>query len=224
MIEILAPREIGERHSSRFEGVDPGGARDELTAGARLKGVDVTTYAYTLVRALETMAQRAGHPPDARRWRVTRERIWRGAPHAHVGCDRRGMFSDVDPSSGERTRVKSAHAFFPYATDLVSAPCTRGGLERHLLDPAEFWTPFPVPVTAIDDPFFSAYGEWKGQRQSQPWNGRVWPAVNSAVHGRPRRCSRRARARAARGCRAAFSHRFVRMMFHDGDLRQAECM
>ena len=53
MLDILAPREIGEEHSSRFEGVDPGGARDELTAGKRLKGVDVTTYAYSLTRALE---------------------------------------------------------------------------------------------------------------------------------------------------------------------------
>ena len=33
MIDIVSPREIGERHSSRFEGVDPGGARDELRAG-----------------------------------------------------------------------------------------------------------------------------------------------------------------------------------------------
>ncbi|MDQ2767102.1 MAG: hypothetical protein M3Y30_08080, partial [Gemmatimonadota bacterium] len=214
MIDILAPREIGERHSSRFEGVDPGGARDELTPGKRLKGVDVTTYAYVLVRALEAMAQRAGHPPDARRWRVMRERIG-GALRTRMWDDGDEMFSDLDPASGDRTRVKSAHSFYPYATELVTSRDV-GGLERHLLDPAEFWTPFPIPVTAVDDPFFSAYGEWKGQRQSQPWNGRVWPAVNSnivqalgsaAVH-----------APALREEAAHLLHRFVRMMFHNGDL------
>ena len=110
MIDILAPREIGERHSSRFEGVDPGGVRDELTPGTRLKGVDVTTYAYTLVRALEAMAHRAGHPPDARRWRVTRERIATALRTRMWDADDE-MFSDVDPSSSDRTRVKSAHAF-----------------------------------------------------------------------------------------------------------------
>src|SRR5450432_767299 len=179
MIDILAPREIGEQHSSRFEGVDPGGARDELTSGKRLKGIDVTTFAYSLARALETMAHRADHPPDARRWRLVRERIAL-ALRSRMWDSADEMFSDVDPSSGERTRVKTAQTFYPYATDVATASDVQG-LERHLLDPGEFWTPFPVPVTSVDDPFFSAYGEWKGQRQSQPWNGRVWPAVNSNV-------------------------------------------
>ena len=215
MIDILAPREIGEQHSSRFEGVDPGGARDELTAGKRLKGIDVTTYAYSLVRALETMAQRAGHPPDARRWRLARERI-AIAVRARMWSAQDEMFSDVDPASGERTRVKTAHAFFPYATDLVGVR-DLAGLERHLLDPGEFWTPFPVPVTSVDDPFFSAYGEWKGQRQSEPWNGRVWPAVNSSVM-EALGAMATTHAPALREEAASFLLRFVRMMFHDGEL------
>jgi hypothetical protein len=221
MIDIASPREIGERHSSRFEGVDPGGDRDERThgedvraRGARLKGIDVTTYAYSLARALEIMAERAGHPPDARRWRVARERI-AAALRSRMWDAELEMFSDVDPANDERTRVKTAHAFYPYATDIVN-PSDIAGLERHLLDPAEFWTPFPVPVTAIDDPFFSAYGEWKGQRQSQPWNGRVRPAVNSAVMDAL--ASAAGHAPALRAEAARFLRRFVRMMFDDGDL------
>ena len=217
LIDILAPREIGERHSSRFEGVDPGGARDELSSGRRLKGVDVTTYAYSLVRALETMAQRAGHPPDARRWRVIRERIG-AAVRSRMWDAGDEMFSDVDPVSGDRTRVKTAHCFFPYATDLVTAS-DGGGLERHLLDPGEFWTPFPVPVTAVDEPFFSAYGEWKGQRQSQPWNGRVWPSVNSSIMD-ALGATAAAHAPGMREEAASFLRRYVRMMFHDGDLQR----
>jgi hypothetical protein len=217
MIDIASPREIGERHSSRFEGVDPGGPGEERSSdmpGARLKGIDVTTYAYSLVRALEMMAERAGHPPDARRWRVTRERI-AAALRSRMWDGELEMFSDVDPANDERTRVKTAHAFYPYATDIVTAGDV-AGLERHLLDPAEFWTPFPAPVTAIDDPFFSAYGEWRGQRQPQPWNGRVRPAVNSAVMDALAAAS--AHAPALRAEAARFLRRFVRMMFHDGDL------
>ena len=215
MIDILAPREVGERHSSRFEGVDPGGARDELSAGSRLKGIDVTTYAYSLARALETMAQRAGHPPDARRWRLVRERV-ATALRSRMWDAGVEMFSDVDPSSGGRTGVKSAHAFYPYATDIAEAHHVPG-LERHLLDPAEFWTPFPVPVIALDDPFFSAYGEWKGQRRSQPWNGRVWASVNSSVMDALAYAAI-AHAPVLREEAALLLQRFVRMMFHDGDL------
>jgi len=217
MIDILAPREIGEQHSSRFEGVDPGGARDELAAGKRLKGVDVTTYAYSLMRALERMAQRAGHPPDARRWRLARERIG-AALRTRMWDVSDELFSDVDPVSGDRTRVKSAHAFFPYATDLIVAS-DAAALERHLLDPGEFWTPFPVPVTSVDDPFFSAYGEWKGQRQSRPWNGRVWPSVNSTIMD-ALGATAASHAPAMREEAASFLRRFVRMMFHDGDLQR----
>jgi len=217
MIDILAPREIGEQHSSRFEGVDPGGARDELTSGKRLKGIDVTTYAYSLARALENMAHRADHPPDARRWRLVRERI-ADALRSRMWDSADEMFSDVDPASGERTRVKTAHAFYPYTTDVTTASDVQG-LERHLLDPGEFWTPFPVPVTSVDDPFFSAYGEWKGQRQSEPWNGRVWPSVNSNVMDALGTAAA-SHAPALREEAALFLQRFVRMMFHDGDLER----
>lgn len=215
LVDILAPREVGEHHSSRFEGVDPEGARDELTSGARLKGVDVTTYAYSLARALERMAHRAGHPPDARRWRLLGERI-AAALRLRMWDATDQLFSDVDPASGKRTRVKSAHAFYPYATDLILEDDAIG-LERHLLDPGEFWTPFPVPVTSVDDPLFNAYGEWKGQRQSQPWNGRVWPTVNSAVMDALGAVAA-AHAPGLRAHAVLFLRRFVRMMFHEGDL------
>ena len=210
MIDVAGPREIGERHSSRFEAVD-----------GRLKGIDVTTYAHTLVYALESMAHRAGQPADARRWRVARERI-EHAVRDHMWDETDEMFSDVDVRSGERTRVKTAHAFYPYATELAGAGDVPG-LERHLLDPAEFWTPFPVPVTSVDDPFFSAYGEWKGQRMDEPWNGRVRPEVNSQVMDALGSAARSG-ASHLRDATALYLRRFVRMMFHDGDLDRPNSM
>jgi len=215
MIDIASPREIGERHSSRFESVDPGGATHARAASARLKGIDATTNAFTLAHALETMAQRAGHPPDARRWRVIRERI-ELAVHERMWDSADELFSDVDPNAGGRTGVKTAHAFYPYATALATA-AELSGLERHLLDPAEFWTPFPVPTTSVDDPLFSAYGEWKGQRQDEPWNGRVRPAVNSRVLDALGTVARFGEPH-LREATALFLRRYVRMMFHEGDL------
>jgi hypothetical protein len=132
------------------------------------------------------------------------------------------MFSDVDARSGERTRVRTAHAFYPYATELAGAP-DMPGLERHLLDPAEFWTPFPVPVTSVDDPFFSAYGEWKGQRMDEPWNGRVRPEVNSHVMDALGTAARSG-ASHLRDAAALYLRRYVRMMFHDGDLDRPNSM
>jgi hypothetical protein len=91
-----------------------------------------------------------------------------------------GMFSDVDPVTGARTGVKAAVCFYPYATDLVTEQHLTG-LARHLFNPREFWTPFPVPSSSADDPLFQPDAEWKGKRHNCPWNGRVWPMTNSHV-------------------------------------------
>jgi hypothetical protein len=90
------------------------------------------------------------------------------------------MFSDLNPASGERTGVKAAVCFYPYLTDIVDATHLEG-LARHLFDPGEFWTPFPVPSSSVDDPRFNPDAEWKGKRHVCPWNGRVWPMTNSHV-------------------------------------------
>jgi hypothetical protein len=131
------------------------------------------------------------------------------------------MFFDVDPRTGNRTGVKAAVCFYPYFTDLATAEHVRG-LERHLLNSGEFWTPFPVPSSSVDDPTFAPDAEWKGKRHVCPWNGRVWPMTNSHVV--------EALARAAfvhaprlRDSAAHLLRRTVRMMFHDGDVARPNC-
>jgi len=51
--------------------------------------------------------------------------------------------------------VKAAVCFYPYATDVTDASHT-AGLARHLFNPREFWTPYPVPSSSADDPLFNA--------------------------------------------------------------------
>jgi len=132
-----------------------------------------------------------------------------------------GMFSDVNPATGERTGVKAAVCFYPYFTDLTG-PEHVAGLERNLLDPTRFWTAFPVPSSSLDDPLFNAEGEWKGKRHACPWNGRMWPMTNSHVVEALAQAAR-AHAPHLRAATATLVQRFVRAMFHDGDLRRANC-
>src|SRR5574341_286521 len=132
-----------------------------------------------------------------------------------------GMFSDVDPATGRRTGVKAAVCFYPYLTDLTGerhAP----GLGRHLFDPREFWTPFPVPSSSVDDPLFDPDARWKGTRHNCPWNGRVWPMTNSHVAD--------ALARVVRAHRPEWAprlgvllRRFARMMTFGGRADRPNC-
>jgi hypothetical protein len=220
MITVVNHYETGQEYMSRYVAVDPSSDVTEWEPRLRLKGVDVTVYAYQLLRGLETLAGRLGRGNAARTWGDRAEHVGRAIREEMWDPDA-GIFSDVDGATGRRTGVKAAVCFYPLLTDLLDD----GQVDRllaHLADPATFATAFPVPSSAADDPLFSAEGLWKGKRHNCPWNGRVWPMTNShVVEGLLRQWYR---GRAAAGPMAAhILSRFVRMMYHDGDPGRANC-
>ena len=219
MFDVVDQYETGQEYMSRYQAVDPGADQYGWENRIRLKGIDVTVYAYALFRALERLAPRAG-AEDGARWTRLAERT-RDAVRANMWDEAAGMFSDVDPATGRRTGVKAAVCFYPYFTDLAGVD-RAGALERSLLDPVLFWTSFPVPSSSLDDPLFSAEAEWKGKRHVCPWNGRTWPMTNSHLM-EALAATARDHAPHLRAAAVSLLHRFVRMMFHDGDLRRPNC-
>ncbi len=220
LIDVIDQYETGQEYMSRYLAVSPEADSERWENRIRLKGVDATVYSYQLQRALARIAERLKEPGDAARWTAAAERTG-AAVRERMWDAKSGMFSDVDPHDSARTGVKAAVCFYPYATDIVTIDQIPG-LKRHLLNPSEFWTEYPVPSTSADDPYFSPDAEWKGKRHNCPWNGRVWPMANSHVA--------EAIARAAiehdeglRGVAAEFIRRFIRMMFHDGDPARPNC-
>ncbi len=179
LIDVVDQFETGQEFMSRYTAVCP---EADLGLGEpliRLKAVDATVYAYELYRALAEIAQRLGDAEGAARWEAAAART-REAVRTRMWDPDRAMFSDVDPATGRRTGVEAAVCFYPYFTDIAQREHVPG-LVRHLLDPAEFWTPFPVPATSRRDASFSAAGLWRGKRHQCPWSGRVWPMANSHI-------------------------------------------
>jgi hypothetical protein len=97
------------------------------------------------------------------------------------------------------------------------------GLKSHLLNPAEFWTPYPVPSSSADDPYFSASPLWKGKRMNCPWNGRVWPMTNSHLAEALAASAVRFDDLELRRAAVRLISAFVRMMFFDGDPARPNC-
>jgi hypothetical protein len=178
MVDVVNHYETGQEYMSRYQAVDPEADRRGWQPGTALKGVDVTVYAYRLWRALERLAAEDA-PADAPEWRGRAEGAARALAE-RMWDPERGLFSDVDPATGQRTGVKAAVCFYPYLTDLMDAAWVPG-FGRHLFDPHEFWTPLPVPSSSVDDPLFDPDARWKGRRHNCPWNGRVWPMTNAHV-------------------------------------------
>ena len=190
---------------------------DTLAAGR--KSVAATVYAYELFRALERVATHGSDVSAALRWNelgnraaiAVRENMW---------DSERQLFLDYYEQSGQREPISMASGFYPYLTDIVSADHV-AGLERVLLDPRKFWTPFPVPSRAIDEPSFSGSAEIAFQDVNGDDTGRVRPFINSHVVQSLACASRllpRLRPRATELLR-----RFVHMLFHDGDLQRPNC-
>jgi hypothetical protein len=212
LYDVVDQYETGQEYMSRYQAVDPDADRYGWENRLRLKGVDVTVYAYALFRALERLAPRVGLPAEG--WRARADKTAKAVLN-RMWDPGAGMFFDVDPQTGERTGVSAAVCFYPYFTDLVGEPHL-AGFQQHLFDTEEFWTTFPVPSSSQKDPRFDPDAVWKGKRHNCPWNGRVWPMTNSHV-AEAIAAVALSHAPALRDHAAEFITKYVRMMFWDGD-------
>jgi hypothetical protein len=205
--------------------VDPAAAEPSprfagRSVGRPLKAVDATVWAYTLLRALERVAPRAGATSDVARWRDLSLRTL-AAVRAKMWDAGEGLFRDVEPESGRQTEVRGAAGFYVYGTDIANAEHLPG-LERNLLDPDRFWSAFPVPSVSIDDLSFTPYADRGGDGDPAPRGGRTIPFVTSHVIDAVARASI-AYAPHLRRNAAQLLHRYVRLLFRDGDLGRPNC-
>ncbi len=212
LYDVLNHWETGQEFMSRYQEVDE---NSDKGGPLRLKGVDATVYIYQLQETLAWMADQLGHYDEAGRWRAMSEKT-RQAVLGLMWDPEQQFFFDVNPATMQRTKAKAATGFYPFMAPGLATGEHLGAFYRHLFNEKEFWTPYPVPTTSLDDPTFSPDGEWKDQRLVCPWNGRTWLMTNSHV--------------AEALCRAAlevdatlqpqaveFLNRFIRMLFLDGD-------
>ncbi len=178
LYDVIYQGETGQEYSPRYAFADPG-ADTWKEFETPLKGVDATVYAYELFRTLSWAAEILGDKREARKWRHDADATAQ-AVRSRMFDPAKKMFVDVLPMSYERSGVKAAVGFYPFATDIVEREHL-DALHRNLFDPKIFWTDFPVPSLSMDDPSFSPTGEWKNARMRCPWNGRAWMMTTSHV-------------------------------------------
>lgn len=218
LYDILTHWETGQEFSSRYQVFGNAG---ETGGRIQLKGVDLCTYMADTCRALAVMAGLLDRPADERvAWRAKAEAIG-AAIRRYMWDPTAGMFVDCHSETLERSPYRAAVGFYPFFAD-VAGPEHLRALHDQLLNPAAFWTPWPVPTSPIDDPFFDAQARWRGVRHSCPWNGRVWPMTNSHV------CDALARAARTldptlREAAGTLVRKFVELMFFDHDPARPNC-
>lgn len=211
LYDVLDQGETGQEYMSRYLFVEP---TADAWGPLQIKGVDATCYQYSLQRALAFFARLLDQPEDADWWTekadATREAIRELMWDAEAG-----LFKDVHPETLECSPCKAAVGFYPFLTD-IALPAHLPAFLAHLQNPRTFGTPFPLPASSVDDPYFDAEAEWKSKRTNCPWNGRVWPMTSSHIADALAHATRTLSPEAAPYA-VDFIRRYIHMLFHDRD-------
>ena len=216
LYDVLDQGETGQEYMSRYLFVDESA---DAWRKIQVKGVDATCYLYELQHALAVFARALDQPEDSDWW-SEKAAGTAAAVRTLMWDEEAQLFKDVHPATLAQSPFKAAVGFYPFLSDIATD--LHLGAFGHLTDPATFGTPYLIPASSVDDPYFDAEAGWKGKRANCPWNGRVWPMTNSHVADALAHAARTL-AWELRPAAAGFLSRTVRMLFHDGDPKRPNC-
>ena len=83
------------------------------------------------------------------------------------------MFLNKDLHTGEFSHAAFAHELLSDAGARRDAGAGQTMMEKHLLNPDEFWGEWVIPAIARDDPAF---------QDQNYWRGRIWGPMNYLVY------------------------------------------
>lgn len=132
------------------------------------RSVSLCSYLLMDMRCLESIATKLGYSEDAEIWN-SRGKWLSGQIMEHLWSADDLIFHDRDTTTGEASQVKTFFSLLPlWAGVDMPEELARDAIERHLLNPKEFWGKVPFPSVAYDEETYDASGYWRG---------RTWPHV-----------------------------------------------
>ncbi len=133
--------------------------------GMPVESPDLNTYLVMQLDALAKIAEILGLDDDAAEWRREADQRTQRMI-AHFWDERAGVFWATH--NHEPVRVLTPFNLYPLLTGRLPRRMT-DRLLAHLLSPDEFWTEYPIPSVARNDPTFTP---------NQMWRGPTWVNIN----------------------------------------------
>jgi putative isomerase len=126
--------------------------------GLPVESPDLNTYLVIQMEALARIADLIGEKADAQKWRLRADDLARRMI-AHFWDEEAGVFW---ATKDERPiHVLTPFNLYPLWTGRLPRHITKR-LIAHLMDPAEFWTTYPIPTVARCDPKYNPVQMWRG--------------------------------------------------------------
>jgi glycogen debranching enzyme len=129
--------------------------------GVPVEAPDLNTYLCLQQEALAKIAAAIGETADAERWAQRAEALARRMIEK-MWDEAAGLFWATRPAAhGARVDVRTPFNLFPLITGRMP-PEIAARLSAHLTDERQFWTRYPVPTVARDDPKYNPQVMWRG--------------------------------------------------------------
>ncbi|EIP98976.1 hypothetical protein OpiT1DRAFT_03478 [Opitutaceae bacterium TAV1] len=172
LCEAFCEWDTGHDHSPRFAGLPESCPRDDARIcppAGKLPWLapDLSATVYGGRLALARMARHLGLDAEAQRW-LDDAATLRAALHRHCYHPDDECFYDVD-CEGRFIRIRGDALTRVLGEHVVEKPLFERLYARHIRNPAAFWTPFPLPSIAADDPAFDRAlppNSWSGASQA----------------------------------------------------------
>jgi len=165
--------------SARFETFDFHATLDDLqltehptrgTGGAwygNIEGVEQTSFLAMSERAMIEMCEITGRE-EMRDKYVKRLDKRTEAIRTQMWDPETKFFYSLNRDTGEKIRIKTLQGFLTLTAGLASEEQAKE-LVKHLTDPAQFWSKYPVTTSSMEEPTFKPDGFWRGD---------MWPPTN----------------------------------------------
>lgn len=138
---------------------------------------DLNTYMILQNQSLAKVARLLGIEADAQRFEAQAEGL-SSAMMRHMWDADEGLFRALH--HGKFIPVITPFSLLPLLTGSFSHQVNER-LISHLTNPQRFWTDYPIPTVALDDPHFNAW---------QMWRGPTWININYFFVEALKRCGR----------------------------------
>ena len=144
---------------------------DQKTHLLEIADVGLMSLYITDCDALAQIADALGKTGEARELRDRSGRY--RASLATLWSEQDGIFLNKDLRTGQFSRRVSPTNFYPLLARAATPAQAQTMIQKHLLNPNEFWGRWVIPAIARDDP---AFGD------QDYWRGRIWGPMNFLVY------------------------------------------
>lgn len=190
LIEFGAYKPVGKSdmlQTARFETFDFHPAMDEMKLTihpghesgewyGNVEGVEQTCFLILQEQALVKMALLLDQKEMAKKFQDLADKRIR-AVRTKMWDSKTKFFYSLDRDSDQKIYTKTLQAFLALTCG-AATKSQADGLLKHLENPQEFWSNYPVPTVALDDP---KYNTRIGRMPPLMWRGDVWPGTNYLI-------------------------------------------